>query len=243
MEETLYPHFYKVEKEHWWFVARQRIILNFLRLHLPLSKETRVLDVGCGTGAILDAFSRRYTAFGQDVAPQAIDFCRKRGLTNLFLGKLGSYPQDERFDLITLLDVVEHVEDDLGMLNEAHGLLRGNGYALVTVPAFPALWGPHDIATHHKRRYTKSTLRGVLASAGFQVQYLTYFNTLLFPVALVKRFLARFLGSSEMSDLEIPSRPLNTLLRKTFEIESGIVPRLSLPFGLSLLCLAKRNSP
>src|SRR6266853_1745065 len=114
MEEYLYPHFYKIENEHWWFAARQRILRVFLEKRLRLPSHTKLLDVGCGTGAILDMLSKKYDAYGQDVSPQAIEFCRQRGLKNLFCGTLGQVPKSfGSFDAVTMFDVLEHIEDDL----------------------------------------------------------------------------------------------------------------------------------
>lgn len=239
MDEYLYHHFYNVEQKHWWFIARQNILLHVLDCKLPSSKKQRLLDVGCGTGAILALLSSRHIVYGIDASPQAVEFCRSRGLTNLVTGSLGSYPKSDPFDVITLLDVIEHVDDDISVLRQAHHLLSEHGHILVTVPAFPFLWTGHDEVNHHKRRYTKSSLVTAVTSAGFEIRYLTFFNTLLFPVAVVKRMAAKILHTKGGSDLEMPSKPVNSLLRATFELETHLVPRLTLPFGLSLLCLAR----
>ncbi len=242
MEEQVYPHLYRIEKEHWWYAARLDILMHFLETHLDPSRRIRSLDVGCGTGAAMEMFSRRFEAYGLDPSPQAIDFCRQRGLSNLFLGELSSYPAGERFDLITFLDVLEHVEDDRGTLQIAHRLLSKGGKLLLTVPAFPSLWSPLDVMLHHKRRYTPPQLREVVTSAGFSIRHLTYFNTLLFPLALVRRMAAKVTRTETMGDLEIPGRALNTVLKKIFELEKPLVPKVSFPFGLSLLCWAEKTT-
>jgi SAM-dependent methyltransferase len=240
MEDQVYRQLYEVENEHWWFVARKEILLRYLDARLPLRRDARLLDVGCGTGTILESFSRRYHAFGTDVAPQAIEFCRQRGLTELHLGRLEEYPRSEPFDILTMLDMLEHVEDDGGLLRAAHRLLRPGGHLLIAVPAFPSLWSKHDEILHHKRRYTRGTLRRVVEGAGFAVEHLTFFNFFLFPVAWAKRAAARAAGSRKANDLDIPSRILNAGLREIFRLERGILPHTSLPFGLSLLCLARK---
>jgi SAM-dependent methyltransferase len=176
------------------------------------------------------------------MSPQAIDFCRQRGLNKLHLGTLDTYPPAEPFDLITMLDVVEHVEDDVALLRTARQLLRRGGHLLVAVPAFPSLWGRHDDMLHHKRRYTKGSLRRVVGDGGFFIEHLTFLNAFLFPVAWARRAVARITGTQESNDLMIPARPINAALRTVFTLEKRIVPHTSLPIGLTLLCLARKET-
>ena len=244
MEEHLYAHFYSVENRHWWFAARQRILETYVLKKIPLPSGARLLDVGSGTGAILEMFSRRFEAFGQDVSPQAVAFCRKRGLKNVYCGALDTMPPEVRdFDLITTLDVIEHVDDDVAALRQMRALLKPAGKLLVTVPAFPFLWGGHDVMTHHKRRYRRITLRKALAGAGFAVETMSYFNCMLFPVALARRLAARFLGATEANDLEMPPKVLNALMRRVFESEKYLLPFTHLPVGLSLIAVARQAEP
>ena len=241
MEEQVYRTLYEVEKTHWWYAARKEILLGYLEARIGLPRTARVLDAGCGTGAILEALSARYDAWGSDVAPQAIAFCRERGLTRLHLGTLDSYPPSAPFDLITMLDMVEHVDDDRGLLRAAHNLLGKGGHILITVPAFPSLWSRYDEILHHKRRYTRAGLRTLVASSGFAIEHMSFLNCLLFPVAWIRRAAARAMGSDGAGDLEVPPRLLNAALRETFRVERHVVPHASLPFGLSLMCLARRE--
>jgi SAM-dependent methyltransferase len=237
MEDRVYPHMYRVEKEHWWFAARLGILLHFIDRRVHAVPGTRVLDVGCGTGAILEEFSRRYQAFGIDPSPQAIDFCRQRGLTNVWAGLLNDFPADKPYDLVTMFDVVEHVPDDLALLTEARRRLAPGGHLLIAVPAYRWLWSRHDVVLHHQRRYTRGTLAPVVTGAGFVIDHLTYFNTLLFPVAVGRRLMQQVTGGETMDDLEIPAP--GTI----FVMETPVVPSYSLPFGLSLLCLARNPGP
>ncbi len=241
MESHVYPQMYRVEKEHWWFVSRNAILLNFIAQRLALTPASRVLDVGCGTGAMLEQFSQRYHAFGLDFSQQAIDFCRQRGLTNLYVGSLDAFPANHTFDLITMFDVVEHVEDHEGLLKEAYQRLNRGGHILIAVPAYQWLWSKHDEVLHHKRRYTRSTLRDVVERAGFRVKRLTHFNTLLFPVAVMRRVIGRITGSNTADDLEVPSPAVNGILGGVFRLEKPLVSSVTLPFGLSLLCLAQKQ--
>ena len=242
MEEYLYDHFYNIENEHWWFAARQNILQAFMEHKLRLPEQARLLDAGCGTGAILDMFSKRYEAYGQDISSQAVEFCRKRGVTRVVRGTLDLLPAEYRnFDCVTLLDVLEHIENDAGALRQVHALLKEKGCLLITVPAFPALWGAHDVVTHHKRRYLKQSLTDVVTSAGFTVEYVSYFNFFLFPVAWLRRKTARLTGARDANDMDVPPKAVNAILRAIFEFEKYLVPRMRFPFGLSLICVARKD--
>jgi len=242
LEEYLYPHFYKIENEHWWFAARQKILWNFISQNLSLTQKSKVLDVGCGTGAILDTFTKHFEAYGQDVSEQAVDFCKQRGLQNVFRGYLNELPSHlNEFDLVTAFDVVEHIEDDFGVLKQMHSLLKTNGNVLITVPAFQMLWGAHDVVTHHKRRYVKATLRAVMEKAGFEIVRMSYFNFFLFPVAVARRIQAKITKVDEAKDLEMPSPRLNGILKSVFEMEKNILPTINFPVGLSLIAIGRKK--
>jgi SAM-dependent methyltransferase len=243
MEERAYPRMYRVEKEHWWFAARLGIFLHYLDRRVHATPQTRVLDVGCGTGAVLEEFSRRYQAFGIDPSEQAIEFCRQRGLTNVWAGLLNDFQHDKPYDLITMFDVVEHVPDDIGLLKEARRRLVPGGQLMIAVPAYMWLWSHHDVGLHHQRRYSRGTLAPVVTGAGFTIEHLTYFNTLLLPAAVGRRIVQQITGGETMDDLELPSPGVNKVLRTIFELETPVLPSYSLPFGLSLLCLARNPGP
>ena len=241
MEDQLYQSFFDVEMRHWWFVARRGIILDSIESTLHLNPRSKILDVGCGVGGMLVSLSERYEAYGTDTSALAIEFCRKRGLKNAFECDLKGFPlANIEFDLIMLLDVIEHVDDDQALLREAFQRLKKGGFVLVTVPAYQFLWTRHDDVNHHKRRYTGSRLRGVLSESGFQVDRLSYFNTLLFPLAFVTRLLHKVLRSNTQSELSIPPFPLNDVLRSIFSLERPLLRRFSFWFGLSILAIARK---
>jgi 2-polyprenyl-3-methyl-5-hydroxy-6-metoxy-1,4-benzoquinol methylase len=242
VEEQLYRKFYEIETTHWWFSARQKIVLDIIQNRLALPHDAKVLDVGCGTGAILAEFARQYEAYGTDTSPLAIEYCHKRGIANAFHCTLKTFPlSDLRFDLITLLDVVEHVDEDVGILKQAYQLIKPNGHILVAVPAYEFLWSQYDDLNHHKRRYTKSHLMHVLRESGFTVEMCSYYNTILFPTALVKRLSERFIKGKEDTTLDFPAPLINSTLKSVFGFERFLLRRFSLPFGLSLIALAKKD--
>ncbi len=240
MEDLIYPVFYTVEKEHWWFSARKIILMDFMAKRLPPSPTMKLLDVGCGTGALLEEFTTRFDAHGIEPSQAAVEFCRKRGLMTVKVGVLEQHPVAEKVDIMTLLDVVEHIEDDGQLLLDAYQRITSDGYILITVPAYQWMWSNHDVVLHHKRRYSRESLRVLVKGAGFDIIHLTHFNTILFPLAAVKRLLTRFLHLRERDEYKVPPNLINTLMRSIFALERLVVPGFSLPFGLSLLCLAKK---
>ncbi len=250
MEEYLFPHLYKIENKHWWFVARQNIIWKFISETIKLPENSTILDIGCGTGAVIDLLSKKYEVHPnmiglwkkQDVSAKAIEFCKNRGINNLFCGSLENYPAKKKyFNLITAFDVLEHVEGEQEMLKQINNLLHENGFLLLTVPAFPILWGNHDIITHHKRRYRKNNLKEIISEAGFTIEYISYFNFFLFPIAFIRRTIDKYKKIKNFDDFKIPSKLLNQLLRIVFELEKYLLPKIKFPFGVSLICLCRKN--
>jgi len=241
MEERLYEEFFEVEDRHWWFVARRSIIGAWIRKTLKLAPGAAILDVGCGTGGILADLSDTYETCGTDTSARAVELAQRRGITDVHCCTLDTFPfPNRRFDLITLLDVVEHVEDDVGLLSTACEMLREGGTILVTVPAYQFLWSHHDEVNHHKRRYTLGALRQTIHQAGFRLDRGTYFNTILFLPALVQRFMSKLSSGHRDTLLGVPPSPLNTMLKSVFSSEQYILPHVSLPFGLSVLAAARK---
>jgi SAM-dependent methyltransferase len=157
MQQHTYSIMYRIEESHWWFTGRKRIIAGFVERICNGSTEhsPHILDVGCGTGANLEMLAQFGQAAGVDVSPDALAFCRERGLQDVRQGEAEHLPYaDASFDLVTGLDVVEHLDDDIAGLKEMRRVLRPGGRALLFVPAFMFLWGVQDDVSHHRRRYT-----------------------------------------------------------------------------------------
>jgi SAM-dependent methyltransferase len=238
-----------VEDVHWWFVGRRRILLQVLDRYLGKgsAEGRRILDVGCGTGTMLSYLADYGKAQGVDIDEEAIGYCRERGLTDVRLGSAETLPfEDGSFDLVTALDVVEHLDDDLAALREFRRVLRPGGTLLVTVPAHPFLWGDQDEVNLHKRRYLAPQLRERLASAGFEVLRVTYINAFMFPPIAAVRMLRRLEHrlrprTAAQSDFRYPApRPVNFLLGWIFGIEAPIVRRVNIPFGVSILAVGRK---
>lgn len=241
MDESVYHLHYEQEEKHWWFAARAIIVRRIIEKYGNLKPGDTILDIGCGTGAILKALSEKYRVIGIDMSPLAVEYSRKRGLTDVFEMRVEDFPAD-RYDVraALLLDVIEHIDDDLSVLERAREIVGPDGRVIVTVPAYMWMWSAHDVLHHHKRRYSARQLREVLDRAGLEPVKFTYYNTLLFPIGAAKKLLDR--GKSATIDstkLDMPSPAMNSMLKAVFASEKGIVPNVDLPFGISLLAVAK----
>jgi SAM-dependent methyltransferase len=243
-----YSEYYALEDQHWWFVGRRRIFLSLLEreFEIPARDGLRALDVGCGTGTMLQHLSRYARVQGIDADPQAVAFCHERGLTDVTRVDSGVLPfADGSFDLVTAFDVLEHVEDDVGLLREMHRVANPGGLLLVSVPAYRFLWGPQDEISHHHRRYLASELRRRVTTAGFHLERVSYFNTLLFPAIAglrLGRRLVRRRGPEELkSDFGLtPPGLVNRILARIFGMEAALLQRVDLPVGVSVLALGRR---
>jgi SAM-dependent methyltransferase len=248
MREDFYPDYFRLEDRHWWFVGRCRIVTGLLDAALEPRRRDgrRVLDVGCGTGTMLSHLERYGEVSGVEADEQAVEFCRGRGITAVQQADPPPLPfEDGRFDLVTALDVLEHVEEDERLLAEMRRVLRPGGVALVTVPAFRALWGSQDVISHHRRRYRAPELRDRVLAAGLEPTRTTYFNTLLFPPIAAVRLLRRLrrIPAPSRSDFELTREGrLNDLLAAVLGFEERLIAAVDLPFGISIACLARRTA-
>jgi SAM-dependent methyltransferase len=239
MQPEAYLDMAAVEARHWWFAGRRRILGATIR-NLKLPANAQILELGSGTGGNFALLAQ----FGHVTAVEMNDTAReisqaRGGETQVHAGMLphGLPFTTQKFDLICLFDVLEHVEEDEATLQTIRGLLAPGGRALITVPAHPALFGPHDLALHHKRRYAAAELQAKLHLAGLTINKFSYINMALAPLAFALRWLDRFRGASQPSGTSIPPGPLNALFTQLFGAEAHLLPRINLPFGLSLLAV------
>jgi SAM-dependent methyltransferase len=243
MMEHTYPILYKVEESHWWHIGRRRIIASFVEQICREIKDRtpRILDVGCGTGANLMMLSQFGETEGVDISQDALSFCRERGLQNVRHGAAEKLPyEDGTFDLVTALDVVEHLDDDLAGLREIRRVLRPNGHALLFVPTFMFLWGVQDDVSNHRRRYRLPELRRVVEKAGFEVERTTYANLTFFaPILMVRKFM-RLTGMRTATENSINISSMNNLFGRVFGAEAALLRHMNFPFGVSGLCVARR---
>lgn len=240
MDRAVYDRMARIDGEHWWFAARRDIIASLIERQAGLRSNARILEVGCGTGSNLDLLKRygRVDAIEPDDEARALASARSGLPVKGGLLPDGVALDDGAYDLIVLLDVLEHIPDDGATLAALRPKLAKGGRLLVTVPAMPWLWSAHDSAHHHHRRYTAGTLSSVFERAGFRIRYRGFFNTVLFPLIAGARFAGKVL-KREGGDDAIPPRPVNALLRGLFGLERHLVGRTSLPFGVSLALVAE----
>jgi len=236
---------FRVEQSHWWYTGRRKILADFVDAicRQVTDRRPRILDVGCGTGANLLMLSEYGDAEGVDVSEDALAFCRERGLDKVRLGAAEELPyEDGTFDLVTALDVVEHLDDDLAGLREMRRVLRPGGRVLLFVPTFMFLWGLQDDVSNHRRRYRLPELQRVLEQAGFEIERTTYANITFFLPILAMRQLMRLTGIKADSENNINVSALNGVLGGVFGAEGWFLKRMNLPFGVSGLCVARVKS-
>ena len=247
MQQHTYAIMYREEGSHWWFAGRRRILESFLNSIVQDPKfkvqNPKILDVGCGTGANLEMLAQFGDAHGVDISDDALEFCRARGLTQVKKGLAEQLPyQDGEFDIVTALDVVEHLDDDVAGLREMWRILKPGGRALFFVPAFMWLWGVQDDISHHRIRYTKKGIEASVRAAGFTVERTTYANITFFAPILAGRLLMRATGVKPASENNINVSALNGVFGQLFGAERFLLNKLNLPFGVSAVCVARKNS-
>ena len=246
MEKDFYLQYASVEDKHWWFIARRQILEKVIcRLNLP--KNPQILEAGCGTGGNLQMLSRYGQVSAMELDEIACQLANQRQVTHVKPGSLpDNIPFTSYYDLILILDVIEHLDDDLSALEALYYKLKPGGYLLVTVPAYKFLWSEHDEINHHKRRYQLKALKQVVKKAGYEVDYGSYFNTFLFPLVAIVRGLAKLKPKQNnnqiSSDLVVPSKSVNQILKWLFASERYLIDKFTLPFGVSILLLAKKQN-
>jgi SAM-dependent methyltransferase len=245
MDPTAYDVVREVEESHWFFVARRRILARLLDSLLDEVDQPRILDTGCGTGATMGFLEHYGQVTGIDVSLKAVRYCQVQGRSRLCLADGAALPfANGSFDLVTALDLLEHLPQEASGLQEIWRVLKSGGRTVLCVPAFMFLWSDFDRFSGHHRRYTRGELRQRVEEAGFDVVKISYFNTLLFPAVWVVRAVKNALGrwGPVGSDLDLPSGVFNGLLTTIFSLETGLLDRGSLPFGVSLLCVARKEA-
>jgi SAM-dependent methyltransferase len=250
MKPQDYEYLYQLEENFWWFAGMREITASLLDPILSRDSRLRVLDAGCGTGGML-SWLQRYSGYrdvtGIDFSATALQFCKRRGQTKLARGSIARLPfADSTFDLVTSFDVLQHVfhQGDFQALAEFQRVLRPGGIVFVRVAAYQWLRSGHDDSIAVQRRYTLPQLCAAMRDAGFGIRRATYANTLLFPVAAVKRLLFSPAGSAH-PESEVKPWPkglawINGLLTLPLKLEAQALKGINLPFGVSAICVGEK---
>jgi len=239
MDRIVYDRMAAHDSTHWWYRARRDILADYLAREGNLPKDARILEIGCGTGHNLPMLA----AFGKveaiEIDPAAREIASARLGRPVGAAPLPALTGVDRgaYDLVAVLDVVEHIQDDVAALKAMAECLKPGGKILITVPAHQWMWSAHDVVNHHHRRYSKAGLARVIRAAGLEPRKLGYFNSLLFPLAAASRLVGRLTGKDD-SDDSPPPRPVNTLFETIFRLERHLVGRVPLTPGVSIITLA-----
>ena len=239
MELSEYENLARLEEQHWWYAGMRRIALSWLR-RLPLPRPAQILDAGCGTGGGLRWLRSLGSVRGIDLDPQAARLAAQHS-AQVSRASVEALPfPAAAFDLVTSFEVLYHqaVRDDRAALRECARVLRPGGWLLLRVPAHDWLRGAHDRQVHTRHRYAARELSAVVRTAGFDLCRLSHVGAALWPAAVVKRLSER--SDQPRSDVTLPPQPLNLLLAEFLAVEALWLRLADLPFGLSLLLLARK---
>lgn len=241
MKKYLYEDLYQLEDKHWWHISKRRAVHKLIEKYNTKEKP-KILDIGCGTGKNMEELQNLGSIYGLDSSSEALRFCKKRGLNNLILGSAEKTSlKNNSFDIITILDVLEHTEDNK-TLKEMHRILKKDGLIIITVPAFSWLWSKWDKVLHHKRRYTTAKLRGILTANEFSPVKITYlYSFLVFPALIIRKVKEKITKEFYPSDFKLSNPLLNLLLNNLSRLEFLFTEKFSIPFGTSILIVAKKN--
>ena len=238
MVRVLYPQIAELDERHWWYRARREVLAELIRRLVQPLPNAQILEIGCGTGhnfGMLGEFGE-VDALELDAEVRALAEQRLgRSVMSTPLPQLADVV-DAHYDFIGAFDVIEHIDDDHAAVASISAKLKPGGKFVMTVPAHPWMWSAHDVVNHHKRRYSKRSLKRLIEASPLTLTSIGYFNSLLFPAAVTERLSSRLLGRDN-GDLKLPPGPLNAALERVFAAERHLVGRLPLPVGLSLFAV------
>ena len=237
MDSEEYLKMRRVEKTNWWFVGKRELVDSFLKK----TKGNFFLDVGAGTGENTKKFSQTKKIFPMDINRTSLEFLSEKN-RNVSGGDMNKLPyKNNSFNGAILLDIVEHIENDLAAMSEISRVVKKGGSIIITVPAHQFLWSYHDEALHHKRRYGKKELLSLVENSGFEIQYWSYWNSILFLPILLFRHVKKLFGEKRSSDVKNMPKLVNNIFLGILKIENFAIKKgFKLPFGVSLFVVARK---
>lgn len=243
MNPNEYEVLFSLEDHYWWYVARRELIDELITSLTNDHEARKILDVGCGTGANSVMLSRHGWVASTDASARALAYCHQRSLPHLFQSHIERLPLTSgSVGMLVALDVLEHVDDDLAVLEELHRVLTPGGCFIATVPAYGFLWSEHDEALHHRRRYTGYELRNKLTRTGFEVERCSFFlSSLFFPILFIRSWQNIFKRSAVPKTSHVILPPwVNRMLIAMLAVERRLFHWINLPFGVSIVVVARR---
>ncbi|HUU36037.1 MAG TPA: class I SAM-dependent methyltransferase [Vicinamibacterales bacterium] len=238
---------YVAERSHFWFIGFRRFVLPWLAVAARGRRDLRLLDCGCGTGSNLALLARHGQAFGFDLSLRGLEFARARGVKRVARASIGAIPfPDAAFDVVTSFDVLYGLPDEVegAAARELARVVKPGGAVLITVAAFAALRGGHGSLSQEVRRYTVGSLTRLLQGAGLEVERISYTHATLFPLMFLVRTWQRWRGGGQAAvsetEISVPAAPVNAVLSALLTVESWLLRVANLPFGSSVICLARK---
>ncbi|MBK8734347.1 MAG: class I SAM-dependent methyltransferase [Saprospiraceae bacterium] len=241
MEQSKYDWILNNQDIHWWFVGRNKVIDRYIqKIGLTKNSTGRILDIGTGFGAPISTVKNYGTIDAVEPFKDCHTILKEKGVQKII--EIDDFPfhyPDEKYDLVCLFDVLEHIENDrLSLDTIFNKLLNPNGHIIMTVPAYMFLWTSHDTENKHFRRYTRSELIDKVTASGFKDIQCSYFMSLLFPIAALQRLIMKALKKDAVTGYEIPF--YNSFFNAIFSLEQLLLKYINFPFGLSIIITAKR---
>jgi len=243
MQKDYELKYHLLERNHWWFRARRDVVLRLLR---DENKTSKILDVGCSGGLLLEDLKKnRYTHItGIDISKKAVDICKKKGMNVVQTDAMKTKFKDNTFDIIIASDILEHTKDDVATMQEWGRILKKDGKLIVFVPAYKFLWSAHDESNMHQKRYVKKELIQLMASSDLNIQKSSYWNSALcIPVFIMRFFNKTVLKKiKQKDDLVISNKFINGLLFRLLRLENTLIRIINYPFGVSVFCIGTKNN-
>ncbi len=245
MDGNFYSKYFTEEVNNWWFKVRRNLVFSLLRKYLKEGPGIKIFDYGCGSGYLVSKLqANNWEAHGADISLAAIEYGQKQGIANLAVSNQNSIAApEEYFNTVLALDVLEHLENEIPVVQEIERTLKPGGITIITVPAYNFMWGVQDEISHHFRRYTASSLVNLFTkNTNLTVIKKTYFNTFLFLPIAATRLISRWFNlTKRQSDFELSKGWLNGILYRIFNSEIGLLNSVSFPFGVSILLVLRKN--
>jgi SAM-dependent methyltransferase len=244
VDRSAYVQHYQLDQKHFWRISKRKLVLEWMDRYLPPARGCKVLDIGGACSLISQQLARFGEVTVVEPDRESVQLARSELGVNAIVGSLPhGVNLPGPFDVITLLDVLEHVDEELESLRTIKRLLNEHGTLVLTVPAYQWLWSEHDSALHHRRRYSKARLRKSLDLSGFDVARISYYTSFLLPMVVLQRLGSRLRRSSAEPTyrVRVPNRMVNCALGAVMSLERWLLRHVNLPCGSSLIAIAVKR--